>query len=151
MMNFQSPDADMTLGEGLREYYGSREELYDGRGPSESANTFFRCHDVAHVVFGCSTDLNQEGVVKLWSFFGTTAGLSLMSDYRSPEAKEIYETIDWMDIPRTAIALLGLYPRVLYRCTQMTQRWPWDAYEPYLNVSVARIREEFGIRVVVLG
>lgn len=148
MMNYQSRDSTATLEEGLQEYYGSREGLYDGRGPSESANRFFRCHDVAHVVFGCSPDLVDEGIVKLWSFFGTTAGLSLMRDYRSPESKEIYETIGWSVVPGTAVRVLRVAPRVIYRCTQMHKRWPWDDYQPYLTVSLASIRDEYGIKIV---
>lgn len=148
MLEYQSSDTTMTLREGLEEYYGSSQGLYDGRGSSERANRFFRCHDVAHVVFGCSTNLDEEGLVKLWSFFGTTAGLSLLRDYRSPESKEIYETIAWKDVPGTAARALRTTPLVLFRCLRLRKRWPWDAYEPYLDTSLARIRDEFGIELV---
>lgn len=149
-MQYQSCDATMTLDEGLHEYYASREGLYDGRGPSKAANDFFRCHDVAHIVFGCSTDLVEEGIVKLWSFFGTTAGLALLRDYNSPESKEIYETISWSVVPGTAVRVLFVAPRVIYRCSRMRRRWPWEDYEAYLPVSLSEIREEFQIRPIEL-
>jgi hypothetical protein len=114
---------------------------------SESAE-FFRCHDVAHVVFGCGTTLTNEARVKIWSFFGTTAGLSLTRDYRSPDSQEIYEQINWRDIPRTVIRSIVSVPRVLFRCLQMRKRWPWSEFEGYMDVRLDEIRREFGIRVV---
>ena len=93
MLQYQRPDSDLTLAEGLHEYYASREGLVSGRGISEQAREFFRCHDAVHVVFGCSTALIDEAAVKLWSFFGTSGGLNVWRGYRLPESKEIYEQI----------------------------------------------------------
>ena len=148
MLRYQIPDCEMTLGQGLSEYYDSRDDLVTGRGASDSARKFFRCHDVAHVVFGCSTTLTNEAMVKIWSFFGTTAGLSLIREYRSPESKEIYERIRWKDVPGTALRSIVNVPRVLFRCLRMYKRWPWSDFEKYTNVRLAEIRREFGIRIV---
>ena len=148
MLEFQRPDSEMTLREGLREYYASREGLVDGRGVSEEAREFFRCHDAAHVVFGCSTNLPNEAMVKMWSFFGTTAGLGLIRDYGSPESKEIYETLAWGDIVRTTLRSLVLVPRVLWRSRRMRERWPWHDFEAHMEKPLREIREAYGIRVV---
>lgn len=148
MLSFQLPDCDLTLAQALSEYYGSRDDLVTGRGASDSARQFFRCHDAAHVVFGCSTTLTNEVMVKIWSFFGTTAGLSLVRDYRSPESREIYEQIKWTDVPATALASLVNVPLVLFRCARMRKRWPWTDFERYENVRLDEIRREFAIRVV---
>ncbi len=150
MLSSQYPDCEMTLDEALSEYYGSRDGLVTGRGISDSARKFFRCHDVAHVVFGCSTTLTNEAMVKIWSFFGTTAGLSLLRDYRSPESKEIYEQIKWSDVPGTALRSMRLVPLVLFRCLRMHKRWPWSDFDAYMNVRLAETRREFGIRVVTV-
>ena len=149
-LGFQAADCDATLEEGLGEYYASRDGLVTGRGVSDSAREFFRCHDTAHVVFGCSTTLTNEAMVKMWSFFGTTAGFSLLRDYRSPESKEIYETIRWGDVARTAIRSLGSVPRVLLRCLRMHERWPWSDFDRYMQASLVDIRRKYGIRVVTL-
>ena len=148
MLSFQFPDCEMTLAEGLGEYYCSRDDLVTGRGPSASAQEFFRCHDVAHVVFGCSTTLTNEAMVKIWSFFGTTAGLALVREYRSPESKEIYERIKWRDVPGTALRSIVNVPLVLFRCLRMHKRWPWSDFDRYKSVRLAEIRREFGIGVV---
>ena len=140
----------MTLEEGLGELYGSRGDLVTGRGASDSAREFFRCHDVAHVVFGCSTTLTNEAMVKIWSFFGTTAGLFLIRDYRSPESKEIYEQIKRGDISGTALRSIVNIPLVLFRCLRMRKRWPWSDFERYTNVRLTEIRREFRIKVVTV-
>ncbi len=140
----------MTLEEGLSEYYASRTGLVGGRGISADAREFFRCHDAAHVVFGCSTTLVNEAMVKIWSFFGTTAGLSLLRDYRSPESKEIYEQLEWGPIVGTALRSVSLVPRVLARCLRMHKRWPWSEFDSYLRAELSEIRQEHGIRVLTV-
>ena len=149
MLEYQRPDSTLSLAEGLREYYAARDGLIDGRGISTAAREFFRCHDVAHVVFGCATTLHNEAMVKMWSFFGTTAGLSLLRAYRLPESKEVYEELEWLDIASTAVRSLVLVPLVLWRCSLMRKRWPWSDFEPYLDVSLSEIRHEYGIRLVL--
>ncbi len=69
MLEYQSPETDLTLEEGLAEYYASRSGLVGGRGRSSDARGFFRCHDAAHVGLGCNTTLLNEAIVKIWSFF----------------------------------------------------------------------------------
>ena len=148
MLAYQRSSTDPTLAEGLREYYASRDGLVDGRGVSSAACEFFRCHDAAHVVFGCTTALADEAVVKIWSFFGTTAGLALLRDYRSPESQEIYEQLQWRDIVPTAIRSVALVPLVLWRCSRMRKRWPWSDFDRYLDVPLSEIRREYGIQIV---
>ena len=120
-----------------------------GRGVSAAAGEFFRCHDAAHVVFGCSTTLLNEAIVKMWSFFGTTAGLSLLRDYRLPESQEVYEQLEWSDIVSTTIRSVTVIPIVLWRCSRMQKRWPWSEFSAYLGVPLPEIRREYGIRLVL--
>jgi hypothetical protein len=149
VLEYQRPDATLTLEEGLREYYASRDGLVLERGISQAAREFFRCHDAAHVVFGCTTSLVNEAIVKLWSFFGTTAGFSLLRAYRLPESQEVYEQIAWREIPATAVRSFAVTPLVLWRCHRMHRRWPWEDFGAYLSVPLSAIRDEFGIRPVL--
>ncbi len=145
MLDFQRRDTTLTLAQGLAEYYASCDGLVSGRGLSPRAREFFRCHDAAHVVFGCSTDLLDEAAVKIWSFFGTTGGLGLLRDYRLPEAQEIYETLEVGEIARVALRSIVLVPRVLAACWRMSERWPWAEFEPYLDEPLVEIRRDFAI------
>jgi hypothetical protein len=148
VLKYQQPDSTLTLAEGLSEYHASREGLAGGRGLSPAAREFFRCHDAAHVVFGCATTLRDEAVVKLWSFFGTTAGLRLLRAYRLPESREIYERLEWSEIASTTLRSLALIPLVLWRCARMRKRWPWSEFTGYLAAPLGEIRREFGIELV---
>ena len=148
MLEYKRPDTTITLAEGLREYYASRDHLVTGRGISDAAQEFFRCHDAAHVVFGCSTELPDEGVVKMWSFFGTTAGFSLLAAYRLPESQEIYETLGWGLVVSTAVRMLRLVPVTLWRCSRMVKKWPWSQFDRFLDAPLAEIRREYGIQLV---
>jgi hypothetical protein len=148
MLRYQQPDSPLTLAQGLHEYYGSRAGLAGGRGASPAAQEFFRCHDVAHVVFGCDTTLPQEGIVKLWSFFATDAGFALIRAYALPEAREIYAKLTLRDEVRAAWTVLAAFPRVLWRAFRMRRRWPWEAFAMYHDAPLREIRSEFGIRVL---
>lgn len=150
MIQYQRLHTTLTLEEGLREYYASRKGLVGGRVVSPAAREFFRCHDAAHVVFGCSTTLLNEAIVKLWSLFGTTAGLSLLRAYRLPESNEVYEQLERREIVHTAMRSLTIVPRVLWRCARMRKRWPWAEFEKYLDVPLVEIRREFGIQPLIL-
>jgi len=147
MLQYQRPHTEVTLAEGLREYYTSREGLVSGRGISEEAREFFRCHDAAHVVFGCSTALVDEAAVKVWSFLGTDGGLAVWRGYRLPESKEIYEQITWRDTVTTAVRAAATLPLVVWRCLRMRERWPWTDFDRHLWRPLSEIRSEYGIEL----
>ncbi len=150
MLDYQNSDTTLTLESGLAEYYASGTDLVNGRGVSSAAREFFRCHDAAHVVFGCSTTLLNEAMVKIWSFFGTTRGLRLLREYRLPESQEIYEQLEWGAIARTASRSLTVVPRVMARCLRMNKRWPWSDFEAYRLVPLQELRREYSIQILVV-
>jgi hypothetical protein len=147
-LEYNTPATKLTLAEGLREYYANNEGLVDGRSASVVATEFFRCHDAAHVVFGCTTELRDEALVKIWSFLGTTAGFGLLRAYRLPESKEIYKQIEWSDVVSTVLQTAGAVPLVVWRCFAMHKKWPWADFDGYLDVSLVEIRREYGVRLV---
>ena len=148
MLEYRRHDTSLTLQDGLDVYYASRDDLATGRGLSDEAREFFRCHDAAHVVFGCSTSLSNEAMVKIWSFFGTTAGFSLMRAYRLPESKEIYEKLALREIVTTTLRSFSLVPRVFVRCRRMHERWPWSQFESHLGTPLLELRRKYGIEVL---
>ncbi len=123
------------------------EKQLTSRGMSPEAASFFRCHDVVHVVFGCDVSLEDEAVVKISSFFGTDGGAEVMRGYRLPESNEIYGGLNWSEIIVTTAKAFVLVPRTIWRCTHMTRRWPWTDFDGYLDTSLAEIRQQFGITV----
>lgn len=145
--DFQCQSSVQTLAEGLSEYHQKNMGLKRGSGLSAQARAFFRCHDAVHVVFGCSTSMADEAVVKLASIFGTTGGVGVLRSYLLHDALDIYRKLP---VAGTAGALLQapyLIPRTIWCRVRQLRRWPWDAFDDYLAIPLGQLRAEFRIRV----
>jgi ubiquinone biosynthesis protein Coq4 len=147
VLDYQSQSSPQTLAEGVAEYYAANPALDSVRGMSPEAQRFFRCHDVAHVVFGCSTELDDEAAVKIASIFGTTAGFGVLRGYRLYESQQIYERLPLRAVLATIARSLVIVSRTIHRCLRQQARWPWDDFESLQNAPLRRIREQFGITV----
>lgn len=147
MSSFALQHSVQTLAEGIAEYYQLNPGLVTGRDMSLEAQEFFRCHDVAHVVFGCGTSLSDEAVVKVASVFGTSGGLGGLRGYRLHESRQIYRQLGRVEMLLATLKALVVVPRTLFRCSGQHRRWPWNDFERYLHVALCDIRKEFGIRV----
>ncbi|MCG8588868.1 MAG: hypothetical protein MJE66_06215 [Proteobacteria bacterium] len=55
----------------------------------------------------------------------------------------------WRDIVVTSLRSVVLLPLVFWRCFRMPRRWPWSEFDTYLDVPLAEIRREYGIRIRV--
>jgi hypothetical protein len=147
MLGYVVQDSSQTLADGVAEYYRVHDQLESARGMSPEAQEFFRCHDVAHVVFGCTTALDDEAVVKLSSIFGTTAGFGVLAGYRLHESAQIYEQLPLRGVLRTLARSIVLVPRTLLHCARQRARWPWSDYARFVDVPLREIRAQFGIVV----
>ena len=147
MHAFELQHSTQMLAEGVAEYYQSNPGLVTGRRTSAEAREFFRCHDAAHVIFGCGNTLSDEAIVKVSSVFGTSGGFGVLRGYRLHESQQIYRKLGSFEILSTALKAIILVPRTLFRCMRQQHRWPWNNFDQYLPVSLGDIRKEFGIRV----
>ncbi|HZM33156.1 MAG TPA: hypothetical protein VFC18_01585 [Burkholderiales bacterium] len=147
MPAFERQDSAQTLAEALAEYYAANPALVRGASLSEEAQRFFRCHDAAHVLFGCSTTLNDEAAVKIASIVGTTAGLAVLKGYRLYESRQIYRQLPVRAILAAIAMSIVVVPRTLVRCLRQRARWPWSDFDRYQAVPLREIRERFGITV----
>jgi hypothetical protein len=148
-MNFyQLQNSPQTLAEGMREYYAAHPGLAAARNSgSPEAQEFFRCHDAAHVIFGCGIALDDEAVVKVASILGTTARLRVLEGYRLHESRQIYEQLPLRAVLKAIAHSAIVVPRTVVRCLGQCSRWPWAEFDPYLAVPLRDIRRQFGIRV----
>lgn len=62
MLGYQNQNSPATLAQGVAEYFDAHPGLTRGPGLSGTAQAFFRCHDVAHVVLPRP----------VWAFCGAT-------------------------------------------------------------------------------
>jgi ubiquinone biosynthesis protein Coq4 len=147
MHAFQHQESARTLAQGVQEYFAANPGLAQGRIMSPEAQEFFRCHDVAHVVFGCDVALDDEAVVKIASILGTTAGLQVLKGYRLHESLQIYRQLRILDVVLSIVRSVVIVPRTALRCMRQRARWPWSEHQKYLQVPLHQLRREFGIRV----
>lgn len=149
MHAYQRQDSQQTLAEGLAEYFRVHPGLKRGESLSPAAQRFFASHDIVHVVWGCDTSMSHEAIVKLSSFFGTTAGFGVMSGYRLHDAQDIYRQLRVADILRTLLLSFVLVPRTLVRCARQRKKWPWGEAASELDRPLRDIRADYGVRSAV--
>ena len=151
MHAFEHQESRQTLAQGIAEYSRSEPNRLTERELSPRSKAFFRCHDVVHVVYGCGNALTDEAIVKIASMAGTSAGLGVLKGYQQREFWQIYGRLGIGEILLALFQALLVVPRTFIRCLRQHRRWPWDAFEPYLQVPLCDIRREFGIQVAHAG
>jgi ubiquinone biosynthesis protein Coq4 len=138
---------NFTLREAIEEFNSINSKHFTDRDVSPQAQDFFRCHDIAHVVFDCNTSILGEGKVKIWTIFGTTLGFwKHLQSYSEADAFCLFRLYSWSHVLKSIVKLLITIPRVVSRARNMIEPWPWSSYEPYLDVPLIKIREEFSIK-----
>lgn len=122
---------------------------HDNKYISSEAKSFFRSHDIAHVLFGCDISLYGEGSVKLWTLFGTTLGFwDHINGYRSASAFHLSKKYTLSHIASNIVRLLLAIPVIIIRARQMSKPWNWIGYKDYLDTPISDIRQEYNIKVI---
>jgi hypothetical protein len=144
MHAYQSPQAEMTLIEGLQEYRRVHEGLAEERGP----DSLFRFHDLCHVVFGTDTSLAGEAITDTWTMFGTDVGLSGYMKYlKDPQAKRIFEDIGYLRMTVDTVRYAPLMLEAYRRTRRMKRKWPFHANNHLYDVPLVELRRRYGIQV----
>lgn len=147
---YQQQDCELTLREGLQEYYEGHPGLFRPAQLSEESARFFRSHDTAHVVFGLDTTLDDEALADTWTMFGSDVGMRRYVHYlrTNREAQQLLKEIGWA---KTIAISLRTAPRlfaVWLRARQMKRKWPWEGSESLLDMPLSKIREELNLRLI---
>jgi len=138
-----------TLQQGLDEFNKKNEKYFYQRSYTEEGLLFLKSHDAAHVVFGCNTTLYGEGVVKIWTSFGTTESFwKIVTGYQEVSAVELFSAYSIGHFAKNIFRLLLAIPKTLYRVKKMSKPWPFYEYAGYLDTPISKIREEYNIEVL---
>ena len=138
--------ADMTLREGFEAFHKKNRRVVSETESSNGSENFFNAHDIAHVVFGCDSSLRGEGLVKLWTIFGTTLGFTdHIGEYADANAFALFKKYRLSHVLLNVPQVMALTPLVMMRARSMKAKWPWDSYEQYLDTPIRDIRQEFNI------
>lgn len=141
--------SEITLREGFEKFNKKNMEYFSDRDTSDEAKEFFRCHDIAHVVFGCDTTIFGEGVVKIWTVFGTTLGFwKHIAGYNEADAFALFRMYSLRHVAKNILRLFVNIPSVIVRAKRMSKRWNWSDFESYMDVPIGKIREEFNIEII---
>jgi hypothetical protein len=144
-------ERNITLRQGLEKFYEENKSQLSHkkkRIPGE-VNSFFKSHDIAHVLFGCDISLFGEGSVKIWTIFGTTLGFwNHIRIYKKANAYELSKNFSLSHVVSNVLKFLISIPMLIIRSKKMNNPWPWTEYEPYLDTSISEIRKEFNIKVL---
>lgn len=142
-------DDSMILQEGLEAFQKKNRKYFSKRSYSEEGKEFLRCHDIAHVVFGCDTTLYGEGVVKIWTTFGTTSSFwKVIRGYNDANAFELFSEYSFRHVMKNIFSYLRVIPKAIVSAKKMTKPWPFSSYQAYLNTPISEIRKEFNIQVL---
>lgn len=144
-------NSSITLREGLEKFYLENEGYLSHHGGevSSDAKSFFKSHDVAHVLFDCDISLLGEGTVKIWTIFGTTLGFwNHLKAYKEANAVGLAQAFKFPDYIVDSFRFLLLIPSIIFRAKKMSKAWPWSEFDRYMDVPIVKIREEFKIRTL---
>jgi len=138
----------LTLREGIEKFCKKNAALFSERDLSPEAEKFFLYHDTAHVVFGCGTSLFGEGIVKIFTIWGTTLGFwGHLAGYSEANAFSLFRQYSVRHLARNIGRLILAGPRAIVRARRMTKPWPWSDHSQYLDMPLEDIRREFNIKV----
>ena len=147
-LHYQDSDSNQTLREALEEYRSNNSEVLNDSSTKES-EFFFIPHDVCHVLFGCSTSLEDEVVTDSWTIFGTDVSLSKFYQFVRLEGhREIIREIGLLTVVKTFIKAVPRIVKVIYFSRRMTAKWEWDDFDKHLGSELVDIRREFNITLV---
>lgn len=139
----------ITLKQGLNKFQKQNRKFFSERSISDEGEEFLSCHDIAHVVFDCDTSIYGEGVVKIWTTFGTTLGFwKVVSGYNEASAFELFRMYSFKHVSINILRYLVVIPKAIVRAKRMSKPWPFSNYRPYLNTPISIIRKEFNIQVL---
>ena len=147
---YQLEETDMTLGQGLAEYYRVNPGLSNPSTLTDNKSAeYFHCHDCTHVIFGTHTGVIDEIVNDLWTIYGVQIRLSQYAAgfYATAEGKKIAKKFDIPETLRATVKSLRLMPEIRRRGKAMTQKWPWVPPQDALDRPLVDIRAEYGIQV----
>jgi len=77
---YQEPDTNMTLQQGLDEYYKENPSFVNSEGFLGQDNATVRAHDAGHVFFGLGCTSTEELLMETMTVFGCTISRQRMTD-----------------------------------------------------------------------
>jgi hypothetical protein len=148
---FQDPACDLTLAEGLEEFYAINAEKFSRPTPDLTWFELMAAHDACHVLFGVNTSVVEEAYGDMWTLFATTMEWKEYARFaKSDEAVDIIKTVGLVAlIMGTLKSIPGAF-KILFRSWKMAKKWDVWAFENRLNEKLVALRKELGVEILTL-
>ncbi|MEZ4453589.1 MAG: hypothetical protein R3B09_29305 [Nannocystaceae bacterium] len=147
-LRYLDPECPMTLAEGLEEFEAAQDGLITIDESSE-VGRLTKAHDCCHVVFGLTTEIEDEALADTWTIFGSTVSLREYTRFlQHDEYKQLVKDIGTWELIRGSVKSLPNVLRVIRRSRRMTEKWPFFDYARFLDTPIVELRRHFGIEVL---
>ena len=154
MQKYQEQNSELTLQQGLDEFYSINPHFKKLSEPDGIKGLFFQ-HDITHVVFGLGSKLEEEHLLDSWALWGCKIKLKTMYEYMKHPAikkitKEIYKDIGIWGIIKKIVLMLPLKLVIVYRALRMKKRWDYHNFRnEHLKNKLSDIRKEYNINIYI--
>ena len=154
MLRYQEQYSELTLHEGIEEFYSVNKEFAELL-ETEGKNGLFFQHDITHVIFGLDSSIEQEHLLDTWALWGTRFKWKIIRGYfKHPAIKQIYKDIKkdlgaW-GITKKVILMIPLKILIIFRALRMKKKWDYhNITNEQLNTKLSDIRKEYNINVFI--
>ena len=154
MLSYQEQNSELTLKEGLEEFYSINPHFKELSEPDGIKGLFFQ-HDITHIVFGLNNKLEEEHLLDSWALWGCKIKWKTMYKYmQHPVIKEItkkiYKDLGTWGLIKKIISMIPLKLLIVFRALRMKKKWDYhNITEEQLKSKISDIRNEYNINVFI--
>ncbi len=154
MLEYQNPECNLTLKEGLDCYYNAFPEFTEIFEDNVESGTLLRDHDCTHVIFGLDVSIEQESILDTWVIWGSKFEWKYILGYQKlPQIqklyKDLYKEFGVLGFVKILWKLSGIKRKVMFRAFKMKKKWPFKMPDEYLSMKISDLREEHGIKILL--
>lgn len=139
-------DPSITLGEAIQKIRESQADSELADKISVEIAQALEQHDAVHIVFNCSTSIQDEIDVHLWMILATTAKVSLMHRaVVSQDHRHVLSKIGHFKLVRIWVTSLPRIISIIFKSLRMKKRLAVEKLPKLKQQSLLEIRQEHGI------
>jgi len=146
---FQKQDCELTLGQGLEEFYALNACKFSQPVPDTKWGKLMAAHDACHVLFGVNTTLVEEAYGDMWTMCATTMKFKDFTEFgENDEARDLLQEIGLMNLIMGWLKSLPGIFNIFLRSRKMTKKWAIWQFENRLNDRLVDLRKEHNLKIL---
>jgi len=146
---FQEQDCELTLGQGLKEFYAVNAHKFSKPVPDTEWGKLMAAHDACHVLFGVNTTHVEEALGDMWTICATTMKFKEFTEYgKNDEAHNLLQEIGLMNLIMGWLKSLPGVFKIFLRSRSMSKKWDIWQFEDRLNDRLVDLRKEHNLKIL---